>query len=453
MTELKINSNYSLNPLNSVNSVNSVNSMQHIIQEIVDIMQDFVCDEEKRIMLIEDRIEEAPVLLKGFSIVEEDEQSSDVFLSFGDEFQDPRRFAELVIERQQEQIEQLNVELEKINKSPLPNVPSELLERDKPSQIRLFRLFRHIRETVEAERRVVWVFHPLKDTTREEQYADLFGFLIEKIIKGEAGDTKLIVRDTPANLLKEKFGCDNEEKENEQIFCYKPKLDFQSVMEKVEAQAKNKDAPVEERMQSLMLTAGVDVAEKRFDRALEKNERVLSYYEKTKQKQHQSVVQNNIGDIYYLQEKYPEAQQKYEKAVTIAVEEKSQPLVLYQSINLGNALFMQQKYDEAYIYYDSAEKLADVNKVLIKQVQALESMGDTKRAQGEIEEAIEIYEKAAQICRDNKYTLGLTSVLERLCAVYEETGDDKKHRECNEELETAKNDLREINANLVEDEE
>lgn len=429
--------------------------MQHIIQEVVDTLQNFINHEEQYVMLIEAGEQEAPLLLKSFGIVEEDDASPDIFISIGDDFQDTRRYVELTIERQREQIEVLNIELEKIGKPPLEEIPAELFERNKPSQIRLLELFRHIRNIVEPDRQLIWVFYPLTDVEKEDFFMNLFEDIAQKIMNGELANTKIILRDTPSFLLRTKLGCEteneNEYTNNPKVFCYRPKLDFQSVLEKMEQQAKNKNLPPEERVQSVMLLAGADVAEKRYEQALSKNSQVLKHYQKTKQKQNESVVHNNIGDIYYLQGDYPQAQKNYEKAINIAVEEKSQPLVIYQSINLGNSLFMQKNYDEAFPYYESSEKLAEINQVLPQRIQALERMGDTRRAQGETDEAIEIYEKAAEICRENKYQLGLKGILERLCEVHAEKRDQEKHDKCAEELEKIKNDLRKIDPHLVED--
>jgi tetratricopeptide (TPR) repeat protein len=228
------------------------------------------------------------------------------------------------------------------------------------------------------------------------------------------------------------------------VLHYKPEADFKSVVKKTEERAKDPEAPVEERVQSLMITAGVDVAEKRFDVALAKNQKVLAHYQQTKQRQNESVVRNNIGDIYYLQGQFPEAQKHYETAVTIAVDEKSQSLVLYQSMNLGNALFMQQKYDEALVYYDSAEKLAEANKVLVQRIPAIERIGETKAAQEKYDEAVEVLEKGCDLCREEKYQLGLKRLLERLADVFEKKGDDDRRSKTLEELEQVKAELAEI---------
>ncbi|NNF00941.1 MAG: tetratricopeptide repeat protein [Pyrinomonadaceae bacterium] len=422
--------------------------MRHIIQEIVDTLESFVDHEEQSIMLIEAETEEAPLLLKTFGMVEENELSHDIYLSFGDEFQDTRKYVELVLERQQEQIEQLNIELEKKNLDTIRQIPSELFERNKPSKIRFFELMAHIRKVVDPERQVIWIFYPLSDVSKEEFYLKLFSYVSEKVLAGDLDNTKLIIRDCPSGFLREHLGYGEK---NPAVTFYRPELDFQSVLKKLEEQSENENAPEDEKMQSVMLMAGVDVAEKNYDQALEKNERVLSYYKKTKQKENESIVRNNIGDIHYLQGDFPTAQQHYEDAVNISVERKSQPMVLYQSINLGNSLFMQEEYEEAFIYYDSAEKLADANKILAQRIHAMERMGKTKHCLKEIDEAREIYEKAAEICRKEEFKLGLRSILHGLMELHEGENDTENHKKCEKEYNRITKELEDIEPNLVKE--
>lgn len=421
--------------------------MQHIVQEVVETLKTFVGHGEQTVMLIEAMTDEAPLLLKCFDIVEQDELSPDIFLMHGDEFQDTRRFVETVIERQREQIEGVNEELEKRGDEKIAEIPPVLFERNAPSVERMIALFQHLRLIVQPERAIIWIFFPLADIERQDFYTNLFEPVARKIISGELGNTKLIVRDTPLSNLKQNLNCDEETLE---VFCYRPQLDFESVIRKIEDRAKDANAPMEEKMQSLLLTAGMDVAEKRYDDALTKNIQALAFYRQKKLKQNESVVQGSIGDIYYVQGKYRKAQENYEKAILISVEEKSQPMVLYQSINVGNALFMQKKYDEAFIYYDSAEKLADVNKVFMQRIQALERMGETRHKQKKLDEAVEIYDKAAGLCRENKFALGLKNILEKLCEVYAEQNEQAKHDECKAELDASKAELKKAAPQVAE---
>lgn len=419
--------------------------MQHIIEEIKENFQVFIDDEEKTVLLIEAAAEESLLLLKTLSMLEDDELSPDIFASHTDAFSDTRTYVNALFENQSLQIESVNEALAERGEPLLEEFPIELSNRSIINHDRLTGIAAHVRKIVQPERKVIWVFFPLEEVAHEEAYAVLLRHLAFQIFDENIENTKLIVRDTPALALQEKLLP-----REEYVSFYRPQLDLDSIFKKIEEQSKNPVAPPDERAQNIMLMAGVDVAEKRFDRALERNESVLKYFEKSKQKQKQSVVHNNIGDIYYIQGDFPESQKHYEKAVDVAIDEEAQPLVIYQSINLGNALFMQQKYDEALIYYDSAVKLAAINKALPQQIQALERVGDTQKAQGNTEKAIATWNEAAAICRENEYKLGLIGILERLDPAYEETGEVDKRRENRRELEEARGEIKAIEPALLE---
>ena len=150
-----------------------------------------------------------------------------------------------------------------------------------------------MRLIVQPERQIVWIFFPLADIEKQEFYANLFEPVARKIIAGDFGNTKLIVRDTPLKILKQNLNCDEKTPE---VFCYRPQVDFASVIQKIEDRAKDPNAPMEEKMQSLLLTAGMDVAEKRYDDALAKNEQALAFYRQKKLKQNEADVPCSSGD-------------------------------------------------------------------------------------------------------------------------------------------------------------
>lgn len=419
--------------------------MQHIIEEIKENFQNFLSDEEKTVLLVEAAAEEGLLILKTLDMLEEDETSPDIFAALTAGFTDARSYVDALFELQSIQIEAVNLKLAEDGEPILEEFPPELSNRRIVNHDRLIGIAAHVRKIVPPERKVIWVFFPLEETANEDAYANLMRYLAFEVCDGKIENTKLIIRDTPTLAI----GARMLEKE-EQTAHYQPNLGTESLFEKIEAQTKNPDAPPDERAQSMMLMAGVDIAEKRFDRALQRNETVLTYFEKSGQKQKQSVVHNNIGDIYYLQGDFPTAQKRYEQAVDISIDEDSQPMMIYQSINVGNALFMQKKYDEALIYYDSAAKLAKINKALQQEIQALERVGDTQKAQSEIEKAIETWENTAEICREAQYKMGLIGILEKLNAAYEEIDENDKRRAIEPELAEAKEEIGAIEPALLE---
>jgi len=418
--------------------------MQHIIDDIKENLRNFIDEGAKTVLLIEAKAEESLLLLKTLSALEDDELSPDIFSSHTDSFTDARNYIDGLFENQKLQIESVNEALAERGEPLLEDFPAELANRSILNHDRLIGIASHVRRIVQPERKVIWVFFPLEEVEHEEAYAGLLRYLAFGVFDENIEGTKLIIRDTPAFAVKAKLLL-----QEEQVSFYRPGLDLDSIIEKIDKQCTNPQAPPDERAQSAMLMAGVDVAEKRFDEALRRNQEALEYFETSRQKQKQSVVHNNVGDIYYIQGDYAESQKHYEKAVDIAVDEEAQPLLIYQSMNLGNALFMQQKYDEALIYYDSSAKLAAINKALPQQIQALQRVGDTDKALGDTEKAVAIWIGAADICRENGYKIGLVETLERLDPAYDEIGEIDKRRENWRELEEARGEIREIEPELL----
>jgi tetratricopeptide (TPR) repeat protein len=419
--------------------------MQHIIEEIKEHFSLFIDDEDKSVMIVEATADESMWLLKSIDILEEDEMSSDVFMVHLDSFDDSRTYVGSLFDNQEIQIEGVNEKLAERDEPLLEDLPEELSKRSIQNHERLLGIVKHIRKIVDADRKIIWVFFPLQETESGEAYTNLLRVLINVILDDKIEGTKLIIRDVPDLTLKNKLSAFDEK-----VSFYQPKLDLDSIFEKIEKQSKNPSAPPDERAQNLMLMAGVDVAEKRFDEALEKNETVLKYFEKSNQKQKQSVVYNNIGDVHYMRSDFSLAQESYENAISIAIDEKSQPLMIYQSINVGNSLLMQKKYDEALIYYQSAEKLAEVNQVVMQWVQALERTGDTHKAQGENDRAIESWEKAAVVCRENGFKIGMVAILEKLGNAYEEKCDTGNFKKNQQELEACKEEIRQVEPSLLD---
>jgi tetratricopeptide (TPR) repeat protein len=176
------------------------------------------------------------------------------------------------------------------------------------------------------------------------------------------------------------------------------------------------------------MLAGYDVAHQRFDTALARNKELLAYFKYVNQPYNRSIVLNNIGDLYYIQNKWPEAQTWYERAVSLSAELKSQPLVFNQSVNLGNALLMQNYFAQSLIYYRAGEKYAESSGMPIQQIQMLERIGFACQRTGELERAAEALEKAASLNEKIENIEGRRANLEQLCQIYYEMGDDRRFR-------------------------
>jgi tetratricopeptide (TPR) repeat protein len=219
---------------------------------------------------------------------------------------------------------------------------------------------------------------------------------------------------------------------------YRPELDPESFEKKLNERANDPALPAEEQAQIHMMLASFDVANQRYDTALARNLELLGYFRHTGQRQEQTIVMSNIGDLHYIQKKFNEAQTWYERAINMSVSLKSEPLVLDQSFNLGNALLMQNKFADALVYFDAAERLARASMQPQQQIRALEQMGMANYRMGRSAEAAENWEKAVELSRESKFQEGQRANLERLRDLYQELGDSGRLSACKAALSELK---------------
>lgn len=401
--------------------------MQTLMKEIRGEFQSFIDDPQHRLLIVACASEHSALLLKNIDAIEQDPASPDIFLTFGHPFTKAEAYVKELLPSLQKQYDQVNEEFAKRGQSGLGPFPLESGNALLMPEVNLWGVVQHIRNVVPKDRKVVWILYPL-EIQEAEEYLQLIDYVRGEIERRSLRGVKLIVHETQGQLLTQKL------KQRPEVRIYHPSLDPGSIVKKLNEQANNPQVPPEERAQNHMMLAGLDVSQGRFDQALARNQELLGYFYFTGQKQHQSIVLSNIGDIHYTQSRYPDAQKSYENAILISVEEKAQPLVIYQSINLGNTHLMQKRYDEALIYYDSAEKLAEANKALPYQIQALEQIGVTKQQLGKPKEAAEAWEKAVELCKKFRYEMGMRSTLERLRDLYAGTGDTERMKLCQQEL-------------------
>jgi tetratricopeptide (TPR) repeat protein len=403
--------------------------MKSILNDTRRTFEEFFADPSQNTLIVCTETEDSVLLLKTLSSMEEEPASPDIFLMFGHEFIGQSEYVSEVITRIEEQISDLNGELAKNNEC-FQALPETAVDEAAEPAARLVASVHHIRSNVPRSSKLICLFFPMAFKAGESDFAQLMESLKRQTDESGITGCKFIVRDEPSRVLCRQYNNDLS------VRIYFPFLDLASINARLKEQANDPTVSPDEQAQAHMLLAGFDVAEGRHDQALQRNTELLGYFYYTKQRQQQSVVLCNIGDIHYVQERFPEAQDAYEQALTIAIEERAQPLMIYQSINLGNALIMQQKFEEALVYYDSAEKLAEANKAILHQVQALERSGHCMRQQGRMDDAIARWERAAEICRQFQYTYGLKTILERLVQAYEVRGmieeRDERQREADD---------------------
>jgi len=406
--------------------------MRSIFQDIQSELQRFIDSRTESLLIIPCEPAHSALLLKSLEAVEDEPESSDIFLTFGHKFTDPDQYVREIPPIISRQLAMVNEEFAKRGEPALPPPPAGLTNESLTPPVRLLGLMRYVESLVTHERRVIWVFYPM-EIGAPTLYAQLVNYVNDELKTGSLRMTKSIVRDSAVSPALER-GLDGQPN----VRVYRPELDPESFEKKLNEKANDPALPAEEQAQIHMMLAGFDVAHQRYDTALARNLELLGYFRHAGQQEQQAVVMNNIGDLHYIQKKFNEAQTWYERAINLSVSLKSEPLVLDQSFNLGNALLMQNRFADALIYYNATEQLAQASNQPLQQIQALEQMGMANYRMGKSAEAAENWEKAVELSRESKFKEGQRANLERLRDLYQELGDSRRLAACKAALSELK---------------
>jgi tetratricopeptide (TPR) repeat protein len=398
--------------------------MRSIIEDIQSEFQRFIESRKENLLIISCEPQDSALLLKAIEALEDDPKSIDIFLTFIQPFTDSAQYVREIPPIISRQLDEVNEDLVKRGDPVLPPLPAELTDESQKPLNQLVGLMRYVESLAKDGRRVIWVFYPLQ-VGATTPFAEMVHYINDELKTGSLRVTKLIVRDSAAKPVLER-GLDGQPN----VKVCRAGLDPESLEKKLNEKANDPSLPADEQAQCHMMLAGFDVANRRYDTALARNLELLGYFRHTGQQHQQSLVTNNIGDLYYTQKKFKEAQTWYERAINLSVGMKSEPLVLYQSFNLGNALLMQNRFADALVYYAAMEQLARASNLKVQQIQALEQMGMAKYRMGNSSEAAENWEKAVEVSRELKFVEGQRTNLEHLRDLYQELGDSRRLAAC-----------------------
>jgi tetratricopeptide (TPR) repeat protein len=406
--------------------------MRSIIEDVQSEFQRFIDSRKENLLIVSCEPQDSGLLLKCLEALEDDPESLDIFLTFGHPFNDSGHYVREIPPIISRELAGVNEELVKRGESTLPPPPEELTNESQKPPDRLLGLMRYVESLVTDKRRVIWIFYPL-EIGATSPYAQMVNYVNDELNTGSLRMTKLIVRDGAVAPILAR-GLDGQPN----VKVYRPELDPESLEKKLNEKANDPSLPAEERAQLHMMLAGFDVAHKRYDIALARNQELLGYFRHIGEQHQQSLVMNNIGDLHYMRKNFKEAQTWYERAINLSVGLKSEPLVLYQSFNLGNALLMQNRFADSLVYYTAMEQLAQATNLPVQQIQALEQMGVANHRMGKSSEAAESWEKAVEMSRELKFEEGQRVNLEHLRDLYQELGDSRRLATCKAALSELK---------------
>jgi tetratricopeptide (TPR) repeat protein len=361
----------------------------------------------------------------------EEGASQDVFWIFTDPFENPNQYAKAIVASFQAQYKALAEELSKSGSSVPADVPPAVLDERRPPADRLRDMFifaRSLIEDLEAAHLVVG-FLP-SEITNALPYAQLVMALVaHEMPVPWCHHMRIIAREDAGQALLSEHGRALPRTE-----FYAPDLGQEAVQGALAEEANDASLPLPQRMQSLMLLAGMDLAYRRFPLAKEKYALLATYHKTVGPKPLHALSLHGVGQAYDLAGNKVEAQRHYEKALVPAVDAQDPVSLINITTSLANLHRTQEHWPEAYEYYLGLSGLAKATCSPELQLRSLEQMGYCKYKMHDVRGAWEHWNAGVTLARGVNSREHLLDCLERIRALYKEAGMSAKRNEVEPEI-------------------
>jgi tetratricopeptide (TPR) repeat protein len=278
---------------------------------------------------------------------------------------------------------------------------------------------------------VVWGMFPL-EIADPASYAGLMSQVVQHAFPFPwCHHIRVILRDdTERPALRTVLG------QQPRIAWYEPDTSLQAMERSLEEEAGDEDLPLEQRMQAVLVTAGMDCGNRRFDQAMDKYQLLFKYYANQKNLALTALTLNSIGEVQLAQGKTAEAADSFLAALLPASEGTSPPLPVLTTVvlNLSRLRSSEKNWAEAEGYCTELHRLAVIQRNSPLKVYAIEQLGEAQHEQGKVGAALESWTAGATVAEKLELPEQRRSILQRMRSAYQRQGDLGKCREIDQVL-------------------
>jgi tetratricopeptide (TPR) repeat protein len=406
--------------------------MRRLFEQVRKRLSDFVEQRDDVLLVVRCNDGDAALVLKVLQEVDEADPS-DLFWVFGDEFRRADEYVGKVFERFEERHRLVGERLKELGRPPWPLVPSDLRQPGASAADRMRRLMVFARSLLPdgPDFRIIWAPFPLK-LAEPAGHAALFAELLRS--DGPLRwyhHVRIVTREDPRKpALSEALA------NTPRVTRYEPDLSGSSQEKSLEEDVTDSSLPVAQRMQSLLLLAGMDYAHRRFGNSLKKYGILLEYYRGMGNHPMTALVLNGMGEVHQRAGDLKKAKAHFECALTPAILAESPPILLNVTLNLANLMLVARSWRDGEDYYDSAEKLATAQLNAPTKIQCLENRGVCQDMQNNARAAAESWEAGATLAKATEEKELQRRILERLRALYDRHGEGQRKATVEKELAT-----------------
>lgn len=202
------------------------------------------------------------------------------------------------------------------------------------------------------------------------------------------------------------------------VAFYRPDLSQPAIERALEDEANDDEAPLPERMQSLLLLAALDTAHHRPLQAVEKYRLLHRYHAALGDAGAAALCLNGLGEAYARAGHDVPAQSFFERALTKALAAKALPIVLSATVNLAHLHLRHARYAEGFEYWQALEQLAQALCNPALKLQALQHMGMCRQQSGDYDGALRHWRAAIVLAEGLQATQEHLACLRRVRAMF-----------------------------------
>jgi len=183
---------------------------------------------------------------------------------------------------------------------------------------------------------------------------------------------------------------------------FTPDLSDAAIEQALEREVDDATRSVPERMQALLLSAGMDVAHHRPDAALEKYRLVAGFHARLGQLPALALALNGMGEAHLRAGRTREAIGHFERALTPSVKAKDLPSLIPVTYNLARVYQDSGELQRAYDYYGALSTLARAALSAVLQLICHTQRGKCLTGLGRRELALREWEAGAELAKGSE---------------------------------------------------
>jgi tetratricopeptide (TPR) repeat protein len=404
--------------------------MRKALKRVSDRLEAFVEQRDDVTLILAAATTDALPLLTMLEGIEE-ARASDFFWTFTEPFAGATAYASAVVESFRAKHEAVRLAMQREGLQPWPPIPAPALSGAPAARLRALAAFARELFPVPDGGLAVWTYFPL-EVSDPAAFARLMGEVVDHEFPFPwCHHLRFILRDDPAARTVERVLS-----RSPRVQRYAPDLGADALERSLDEELADESLPLAERMASLLVSAGNDLAFARFPAALEKLALLLKYHGSMNNLPMGAVALHLMGQVYERSGDLEKAEQAYHAALVPASQGEHPTVAVLSNVvaSLANLRASQERWAEAEGYWDSAQQLATACRDAPQKVRALEQRGHCQERQGKAREAEQSWHAGSVVAAQLEDAPLCADLLERLYRLHGAAGRSAKQRELRDQL-------------------